>query len=300
MKILICVSGNDPKFKFETTQVFVWEQIEEIKKQDSSINYKVFAIKGHGIKGYLSELPRFRKVISEYKPDVIHAHCGQVGAFAVLQRKAPVITTFHGSDINITKSRILSSIASVLSKHSIFVSTGLSRKLKIKSHHYSIIPCGVNRDIFKPLAIHSDKPYVLFSSAFSIPIKNYELAANVMAEFPDIELKELVNKSRQEVSELINGSEFVLLTSFSEGSPQIIKEAICCSQKIVSVDVGDVREQISDIPGCRVCSSNKESLVDSINKVLAEPRPNLNDPGVQYDNVVIARQIIEIYKETVL
>lgn len=296
MRVLICVSGNAPEFMFAKTQVFVWEQIEEIKRQNTSIEYSVFAVKGKGIKGYVSELPRLRKEILEYCPDIIHAHCGQIGALAVMQRLAPVITTFHGSDVNNRRSRLISSFASVFSSHSIFVSSGLAKKLIIKSHHYSIIPCGVNREIFKPSIIQSIKPYALFSSAFSNPIKNYELAAEVMKSFPHIELKELVNRSRKEVADLINGAEFVLLTSFSEGSPQIIKEAICCSQKIVSVDVGDVRERIESLPGCRICKTDKKSILEAIQHILSEPRYFIENPGAQYDNYIISKQINQLYQ----
>ena len=137
MRVLVCVSGNAPGYTFERTQVFVYEQIESVKRLDSSVDYKVFPVVGKGIKGYLSSLKELKKVIKEYHPDLVHAHCGQVGALAVLQRNVPVVTTFHGSDVNSPKMRPLASLASVLSAESFFVSERLMQTLPIKEFQKS-------------------------------------------------------------------------------------------------------------------------------------------------------------------
>ena len=53
---------------------------------------------------------------------MIHAHYGLCGLLANLQRKVPVVTTFHGSDIqSSTMIRCLSRLAMYLSKYNIFV-----------------------------------------------------------------------------------------------------------------------------------------------------------------------------------
>lgn len=303
MRVLICVSGNAPDYTFEKTQVFVYEQIEAVCKLDSAVEYQVFAVKGKGVKGYIKAFTDLTKAVRSYNPDVIHAHCGYVGALASLQRRVPVITTFHGTDINNKKMRPVSEFASLLSKYSIFVSHTLQDKMRIKGNDRAIIPCGVDRSIFhnrpaveckRSLGIPDDERYILFASGFDNSIKNPELAKDVASHFPDFTLREIRNRSREEVARLINGAELVLMTSHSEGSPQIIKEAISCSQKVVSVDVGDVRDQLSGIKGCQICTNNEMALVDAIKGVLPLARPSAEN-DYRYDNTRIAEEILKIY-----
>ena len=305
MRILICVSGNAPNYTFERTQVFVYEQIESVKRLDASVDYKVFPVVGKGIKGYLASLKQLKAVIKEYQPDLVHAHCGHVGAQAVLQRRVPVITTFHGSDVNASKMRPIASFASLLSAESFFVSKKLMQTLRIKGRCHAVIPCGVDVSIFHPRdkedckrQLGIDKDYMLFASDFGNSVKNPALAKAVANHFLNLELREIKDRSREEVAQLINGAELLLMTSFSEGSPQIIKEAIACGQRVVSVDVGDVREQTEGLRNCRVCEADESKLVAAVREVLNEPFES-GQAANQYDMNLIAHTILNQYKSII-
>ena len=302
MKILICVSGNALDYTFERTQVFVYEQIESVKRLDPSVDYKVFPVVGKGVKGYVASLKALKKVIKEYHPDLVHAHCGQVGAMAVMQRGVPVITTFHGSDVNSAKMRPVSFFASLFSAESFFVSKKLMQTLSVKGKYKSIIPCGVDCSIFYPRdketckkQLGIDKDYILFASDFENSIKNPTLAKVVAAHFPDLELREIKNRSREEVALLINGAELLLMTSFTEGSPQIIKETLACGQRVVSVDVGDVSEQTDGLKNCRVCDADEMKLVAAVKEVLDEPHES-GQAASRFDMDLIAKTILERYQ----
>lgn len=303
MRILICVSGNAPNFRFEYNQVFVYEQIEAICRLDSSVEYRVFTVVGKGIQGYLASLKKLKDTIKEYKPHIIHAHCGQIGALAVLQRSVPVITTFHGSDVNNRKMRPISSFASLFSASSFFVSNKLKNTQKIKGKDCQVIPCGVDHEIFYPmdkddckkrLGLNPARDYILFVSDFNNSIKNPELAKAVASHFPQVDLLEIKGRTRNEVAWLINGAELVLMTSHSEGSPQIIKEAIACGQRIVTVDVGDVREQLDGLPGCRICNNEESQLVEAVKSVLGSGRVRY-DATDRFNNKIIAQIILNKY-----
>ena len=306
MKVLICVSGNAANYSFERTQVFVYEQIEAVKRIDETAEYAVFAVRQKGPKGYLAEVKRLKQLIMEYRPAIVHAHCGPVGAMAVLQRRVPVITTFHGSDVNNPKIRVLSIFVSLFSRCSIFVSEGLKAKMPVRGRHSVVLPCGVDTDIFHPrsleeckerMGIPMDEKYVLFASAFDNAIKNAPLAQQVMSHFPQLRLREIKNRSREEVAFLIGGAELVLMTSHSEGSPQIIKEAVACGQKVVSVDVGDVKEQLAGLEDCAVVASDEKELVDAVAKVLDTPHRDSSVVPERFDNRCIAVKLNEIYKK---
>ena len=93
MKVLIVASYNKGYYA-----PFIVEQGEALKRHGCEVEY--LGIVGKGVKGYLKAFPELRKMIRHSCPDVIHAHYGLSGLLANFQRKVPVVTTYHGSDIN--------------------------------------------------------------------------------------------------------------------------------------------------------------------------------------------------------
>ena len=115
MKILIVASDKNGRFA-----PFIEEQMAALEARGMEVMR--YGITGKGIIGYLRELPALRRAIRQHHPDIIHAHYGLSGLLANLQRMVPVITTYHGSDINVPSILRFSKIAMRLSAHNIFVS----------------------------------------------------------------------------------------------------------------------------------------------------------------------------------
>lgn len=307
MKVLIVCSGNAPGFDFKIHQAFIYDQVEAVCRHDHSFSYECFFVKGKGIIGYYKNLSLMKQKIQEYAPDLVHAHGGHIGLLCSMQNKVPVIVTFHGSDINMTANRLFSLAASLLCSSSIFVSRKLVNKMSVKPKYANVIPCGVDLDVFFPLdkqvakkeaGISEEGVYVLFCSDFGIDVKNYPLANNAISEIGEVSLKEIKNRSRQEVNFLLNGAELLLLTSFSEGSPQIIKEAMACNCPIVATDVGDIREVIGDTEGSYITSFEPKDVAEKIKLALAfGKRTNGREKIGHLDNRIIAGRILEVYRE---
>ena len=93
MRVLVVASFNKGHFA-----PFIVEQAEALKEQGCEIEF--FGLQGKGFRGYLHNVPQLKQKIREFRPDIIHAHYGLSGLFANLQREIPVVTTYHGSDIN--------------------------------------------------------------------------------------------------------------------------------------------------------------------------------------------------------
>ena len=115
MKLLVVASDKGGHFV-----PFIEEQITALEALGVQIIR--YGITGKGIMGYLRCLPALRRLIRAERPDIVHAHYGLSGLLANLQRMVPVITTYHGSDINKPSIRRFSKIAMRLSAHNIFVS----------------------------------------------------------------------------------------------------------------------------------------------------------------------------------
>lgn len=288
---------------------FVVEQMEVLKR--CHVECELFLVKGKGIRGYLHQLRPLKKKIASFHPDVIHAHYGLCGLLANLQRNVPVVTTYHGSDINDPKVFRISRMAMRLSAWNIFVS---KKALEIARPRkcYSLLPCGIDlsdlqltskAEARSQMHLDHEKPYILFAGAFDNPVKNAPLACEAVGLLgtDDVELLELKGYTREEVTLLMCAADVFLMTSFSEGSPQVIKEALACGCPIVSVDVGDVKERVEGVDGCFVADyHNPEELAGLLRKALAftgrtNGRDNIFADGL--DNETIANQLIAIYNK---
>ena len=302
MKILIVASHNKGYYA-----PFINEQAAALKRSGGEIEF--FGVTGKGIKGYISALPELLKSIRSFKPDIIHAHYGLSGLLANLQRKVPVVTTYHGSDINEKSVLPFSHIAMRLSRFNIFVS---QRTLEIAKprKNYALLPCGVDlnglqltskSEARKRLGLTEGGKYVLFAGAFGNAVKNYPLAKSAMGLLPEAELIELKGYTREQVTLLMCAADAILMTSHTEGSPQVIKEAMACGCPVVSVDVGDVKELCGGIPGCFVCERSAKALSDGLAVAFGyertEGRARIIERGLT--NELISEKLLKIYRSVI-
>ena len=303
MRILVVASFNKGRFA-----PFVVEQVEALKKQGCLVDF--FGLQGKGLQGYLRNLPLLKQKIKEFRPDVVHAHYGLSGLFANLQRRVPVVTTYHGSDINDKKVLPFSKASMRLSEWNVFVSRKTLEIARPKKK-YILLPCGIDMsdlqltekaEARRKMNLQVDRKYILFAGAFDIEVKNAPLAKEAVACIQEgqAELLELKGYTREEVTLLMCAVDAFLLTSQTEGSPQVIKEAMACGCPIVSVDVGDVKERVEGMEGCFVSDSrDPRDLANQLGKAFAfagrtNGRKKIVADGL--DNQQVAKRLVEIYE----
>ena len=322
MKLLVIASDKGGHFV-----PFIEEQITALEV--IGIQVIRYGVTGKGIVGYLRELPALHRFIRVECPDIIHAHYGLCGLLANLQRMVPVITTYHGSDINKPSILRFSKIAIRLSAYNIFVSKrniaiAIRRKgeeAKRLSGKYALLPCGVNipepwSELQNKLVgqltlnqwvqsvLNKDAKNILFAGAFNNAVKDPELAKEAMNELEvkgvKANLIELKGYNRDQVNSLMYNCDALLMTSKTEGSPQVIKEAMACGCPIVSVDVGDVAERTSGVEGCYVVPSREpKDIAQAILQTIAyEGKTNGRDKIIEMglSNKLVAKHLVEIYE----
>lgn len=303
MKVLVVASYNKGRFA-----PFIIEQTEALKKQGCQAEF--FGLHGKGIKGYLQNLSSLKKEIKEFKPDVIHAHYGLSGLLANMQRRIPVVTTYHGSDINDKSVLRFSKMAICLSAWNVFVSTKTLEIAKPKKKS-SLIPCGIDLSDLQlteksaarqKMNLSAEKKYVLFAGAFDNKVKNAPLAKEAVSLLCDnnVELLELKGYSRDEVTLLMCAADAFLMTSFTEGSPQVVKEALACGCPIVSVDVGDVKERTQGVEGCYVAKTREpQELAELLRNAMTFERKTKGRERILadgLDNCQVAAKLTDIYQ----
>lgn len=307
IRILFLTSGN-------TANVFVKEQADALSELDVEISF--FFIRGKGALGYLSCLDQLKQHISTWRPAILHAHYGLSGVLANLQREVPVITTYHGCDINRPALRLWSSFSLIFSRSNIFVSEAMRQKVRwLKKNSHFVVPMGVNTNVFfemdqnearKQLGLVSGKKYILFSSDFSNPVKNYQLASKAVKLLDDkVELLELKGYSREQVNLLMNACDLGLLTSIREGSSLFVKELMYVNRQIVSTNVGDVKSVFGNTSGCYVTGFEAQDICEKITLALRHSQETGRTAGrnrifhLGLDSDTVAVKVRQIYQSIV-
>ena len=200
------------------------------------------------------------------------------------------------------------SLSRIAARHSAFNIFVNKKIILFPTKPHTVISCGVDPSIFYPidkqtskekLSFGERKIHILFASSFDYGVrKNFLLAKETVSLIEGAELIELKNYSRERVCNLMNACDLLLVTSFFETGPQVVKEAMACNCPIVSTDIGDVREVIGNTEGCYICSYDPTDMAEKIKLALAfGRRTNGREKILKYDNNLIAEKVIDVYKK---
>ncbi len=290
---------------------------------------------GFGIKRFIENVRILKEIQREAKsPIILHSLYGSLLAFTVflsIINKNKFVISFGGSDLlGSRRTNIISrikdfitiqlSLLSAKGADSIIVKSKelflkLPKKEQLKS---KIIPNGVDLNIFKShdivesrkkLGWKKDEYVVLFNLRRNNSkleyVKNYPLALKTIAKVKEFNsnsrLEIIQGKSHQEISRLMSAANCLLLTSFHEGSPNIVKEAMACNLPVMSVDIGDVNEMIGVTPPNFVSKSfDSRELSQAIITVLKDKSRSNSRSIILSKNLSLdstANKIINLYNK---
>ena len=322
MKILH-VAANLPSKEKPFRQPFISSQINSLVNE--GVETGIYEIMGaHSRMYYITAIREIKKIVKEKKYDIIHAHysyCGLASYFA--RTGKPVILSLMGSDLmgvtdkkgRVTfRGRIDKSITQFAVNrvnHIVVKSKKMKEELLTKTP-ISVIPNGVNINFFKPIEIsdtrkelgYNDEEFIiLFMGNNSDPNKNFNLAKNASEIFKNyvkngnIQLVNPYGIDQVMVNKYMNIADVLVLTSYYEGSPNVVKEAMACNLPVVSVDVGDVKEIIHETKNCFIVSYSENELAEKLKIIYGNrTRSNGREKIQHLRSDIIAKKIIEVYK----
>jgi glycosyltransferase involved in cell wall biosynthesis len=319
MKVLFVCSGNAENFGIVP---FIKEQGESLKRYGVDIAY--YTIIGKGLLGYLKAGFKLRKYLKNNYCDLIHAHFTKSGLAAIIgTHKIPIILSLMGSDAYgeyigekkvLFVSRYLTLLTYIIQpfvKAIISKSENIEQHVYIKSKSY-VVPNGIDMDKFQLNSIdHNDdfkfnpkKKRILFLGSKASKRKNIKLvqAAISHLKLKDVELINPFPVSHDDIPKYLNSANVLALSSFMEGSPNVIKEAMACNIPIVATEVGDVKWVLGETKGCYIASFTPEDFAAKLTEALkfsetigrTEGEQRIRELGL--DSETIAKRIIEIYK----
>lgn len=306
MKVLFVASGNKSVGK---VSAFVQSQFDSLK--EAGLEMILFPVVGHGWKGYARNFLSLRKLIWKEKPNVIHAHysaCGYLVSLASLGLKTKTVVSILGS---FPKENRKLKIVRFCIDHIWDATIVKSERTRSQlDRDLPVIPNGVNLNRFtvveqslarEKVGFDKDKKYVIFVSNPARPEKQFGLAQEAVNQLKDdkVRLVPVYNKPHKEVVDYMCAADVLIMTSISEGSPNVIKEAMACNCPIVVTDVGDVRWITEGVEGTYVSNSfDSKELSGLLNKAVAfgrrtQGRERIINLGLTSD--LVAQRILQVY-----
>lgn len=302
IKVLFVCSGNSEA----GINPIVRSQGESLKRNGIDLDY--FTIVGKGTNGYLKNIPRLRKFLRTKNYDLIHAHYSLSSLVTSLSCKLPMVVSLMGSDTHV--GFFWKSIIKVFYKFrwesAIVKSTRMKKSISL--NNAIVIPNGVNFGLFKPIdkniakmkvSFNDKRCHIIFVANPERYEKNYLLAKKAveLTDNNNVELNTVSNLDQKIIPYYMNAADILLFTSLWEGSPNVIKEAMACNCPIVSTDVGDVREVISNTEGCYICSYDPADVAEKIKMALDFGTRTNGRENIKYLEInIIAKRIINVYK----
>lgn len=318
MKIIFVSSGI---LKDQPSPI-IKSQGESLLKNGIALDF--FTINKKGIKGYFIEFFRLKRILKNNEYNIIHAHYGLSAIVCLFaKKKEKLIVSFMGDDIlGTNKPNGKTTLQSkLLIKINIFLAKKVYDKsiVKTKEMHNAlgikeaiILPNGVNTEIFKikeksearkKIGIHENDKLVIFVSNPQRPEKNFKLAKSSVSNLKELKLNllPLFNINHEKLANYYNAADLLIMTSFHEGSPNVIKEAMACSCPIVTTDVGDVKWILKNVEGCYVSSYDSKLFSEDISRAFYFSQLHNRTLGRErifqlgLDSDTIANKLISLY-----
>ena len=321
---VLVVSNMYPSAATPLSGIFVAREVKALERAGVAIRVEPIA----GTRGefdYFAARRRVAAAIWEFRPDLVHAHFGYSQlATAFLDR--PFVVTLYGDDINgestgigsITlKSRLGIVVTTILGRKArriIVQSDAMRRRLpaRLKSRAV-VLGSGVDDANFSPapvmdarqrLGIPAGDLVLAFVNSGRQPTKRLDLAQATRDELArrGRTARLLVAESVpvEEIPWYYRAADVLLMTSDLEGSPNCVKEALSCGTPVVSVEVGDVPDLLTEPARGVIVERSAEALANGVETVAARvPAQRHSWLPVHLRASTVAERLIHLYREVI-
>lgn len=293
MKVLQ-VTSNYPTPKYPIFGIFMKEQKESVERL--GVQTQLFYSNGKengGFKQHIKSIFKIMPLAWSRSYDLAHCHHAVSGLIYLLSGGAlthKCVLSYQNDPDHEYGKWVFRLLYPFFNK--IIIKNNPSNYLKYKKVVY--LPNGCNSNFFAPmdreearkqLQWDNDKIYILYmdSNKGKRTQKRKDRYDEVLRMLKDdykynnVVSIELSNTPREQIPTIMNACNLHLMTSDFEGSPNSVKECLCCNVPVVCTPVGNVPEMMGDIQGCYVTKSFEAAeLAECCDKVLKSSRSDFN------------------------
>ena len=302
---------------------FVKSQIHSL--QEKGVEAYILNIRGYENKiNYVKSIFRFFEYVKNYKYDLIHGHYSYSGFIASLQWKIPSVVSFMGNDLYgsfdqdgalTLRGRADIRLSKLVQRYvdGIIVKSQEMLDFLIVPEKAVVLPNGVDFEMFRDipaqearesLGLSQDKIFVLFAGnkhvtqkCFHIVEKAVEILKRSYARYDTLVASGL---PQEQVPLYMNAVNVLAFPSIKEGSPNVVKEALACNLPVVATDVGDVRELIGGLPGCRIAERTPEAFAEAIRQVTSRTETFNGRKAIEHLRIDhIADRLLDFYAHVI-
>jgi glycosyltransferase involved in cell wall biosynthesis len=254
---------------------------------------------------------------------LVHAHGGETALAARMFVGGPVVSSYLGSDllapyeggglrerISCVARRLIlrrhASLMTATTTKTHEMESVLSRRAQARNR---VIPDGVNLRHFVPIERDEAREYlgwssrsriVLFAGRAEAPGKRLWLAEQAVAiarsDLPDLRLEVVSGVDPENMPYYYSAADCLVHTSASEGSPNVIKEALACDLPIIATPAGDIAQLVRGARPGGVVPPHAGTLAQEIVRCCRTPeRSNGRSLATGMDAGTAARATLDLY-----
>jgi teichuronic acid biosynthesis glycosyltransferase TuaC len=290
---------------------WVRDQVDEVRQRGVEVDLFEFP-PGRG--EYVPATRRLRALLRRERFDLVHAHYGLAGWVARLAGAAPLIVTFHGTDV---RHPVVGPLSHRLAWRVDLVA-GVSRALFEAEDGRpglpavpgsAVLPCGPGLERFGPLPraearrrldLDPDGIYLFFPANPARPEKRHDRAAEVAAACG----ADLLTGGSIEPEQMplwLNAANAVLVTSDYEGFGMAAVEALACDVPVLSTPVGIAPYALGGVDGCLCAPFEADAWAAVARRHLdtADPRVAGAERAATLSAASMAERVVEAYRAVV-
>jgi len=288
---------------------WVRDQVDEVRSRGIEVDLFEFA---RGRNEYLPATRRLRALLRRERFDLVHAHYGLAGWVARLAGAAPLVVTFHGTDV---RHHLVGHLSRRLAWRCDLVA-GVSRALFEPEDGRpglpavpgsAVLPCGPDLERFGPLpraearrklGLDPEGSYLFFPANPGRPEKRHDRAAEVAAAC-EADLLTGGSIEPEQMPLWLNAADAVLVTSDYEGFGMAAIEALACDVPVLSTPVGIAPYALGGVEGC-LCApfeAGPWAAVAQRHLAAADPRVSGAARAHTLSAGPMAERVIEAYRE---